>query len=108
MTIFAKSSILDVWQDSEFASTASFNFAQKAPSQIFDRVLNLSLITSKNLKPLVIFAKLLPICLLHLINITVVHGQIHLTLFSKYLLMQLISAEIKFCEFRKFGKNLRK
>ena len=38
--IFAKSSILDVWQDSEFTSEASNNFAEKAPSQIFDGVLN--------------------------------------------------------------------
>ena len=43
VTIFAKSSILDVSQDSEFASEASNDFAEKAPSQLFDRVLNSSL-----------------------------------------------------------------
>ena len=32
LTIFAKSSILDVWQDSEFFSEPSNDFAQKAPS----------------------------------------------------------------------------
>ena len=58
---------------------------------MFDSALNSLLITSKNLKPLVIFTKLLAICLLNLINITVlyyiiVHGQIHVNLFSTYLL----------------------
>ena len=43
LTIFAKSSILDVWQDSEFTSEASNDFAEKAPSQMFDRFLNLSM-----------------------------------------------------------------
>ena len=40
------------------------------------------------LQPFVIFTKLLPICLLNLINITdsIVHGQIHVTLVSTYLL----------------------
>ena len=38
-TIFAKSSILDVWQDSEFASEPSNDLGKKAPSQLFDRVL---------------------------------------------------------------------
>ena len=53
----------------------------KAPSQMFDRVLNLPC------------EKLLLICLLNLINIShhisskysIVHGQIHVTLFSTYL-----------------------
>ena len=39
-TIFAKSSILDVWQDSEFASESSNNLQKKAPSQMLSRVLN--------------------------------------------------------------------
>ena len=65
LTIFAKSSILDVWQDSEFASEANNDFAEKAPSQIFYRVLNSPLQLS------IIFAKLLAICLLNLINFTV-------------------------------------
>ena len=38
LTIFAKSSILDVWQHSEFASEAINNFVGKALSQMFDRV----------------------------------------------------------------------
>ena len=49
LTIFPKSSILDLLQDSEFASKASYDFAEKAPSQIFDSVLNSPLITFKNL-----------------------------------------------------------
>ena len=69
LTIFLKSSILDVWQDSQFTSKTSYDIAEKAPPQMFDRVLNLPLITSKNLQPLVILAKLLAICLLNLINI---------------------------------------
>ena len=36
LTIFAKSPILDVWSDSEFASEASYNFAEKAPSQMIE------------------------------------------------------------------------
>ena len=68
---FAKSFIFDVWQDSEFASKASYGFVEKAPSQMFDKVLNSPLITSKNLYPLVIFAKLLAISVLNLISITV-------------------------------------
>ena len=59
-TLFAKSSILDVWQDSE----SSNDFVEKAPSKMFDRVLNLLL------WPLITFAKLLAICLLNLINVT--------------------------------------
>ena len=59
LTIFAKSSILDAWQDSEFASKAGYDFAEKASSQMFGWVLNSSLINSKKLQPLVIFAKLL-------------------------------------------------
>ena len=58
LTIFLKSSILDVWQDSQFASEASYDIAEKVPPHMFDRVLNLSLITSKKLQPLVILAKL--------------------------------------------------
>ena len=69
--MFAKSSILDLWQDSEFASKASYDFAEEAPSQMFERVLNLPLITSKSLQPLIIFTKLLAICLLNLSNIPV-------------------------------------
>ena len=38
---------------------------------MFDRVLNLPLITSKNLQPLVVFAKLLSTCLLNLIKDTI-------------------------------------
>ena len=53
-------------QDSDFASKASYDFTEKAPTQMFDRVLNSPLITSK--KSLVIFAKLLAICLLNLIT----------------------------------------
>ena len=71
LTIFAKSFILDVWQDSEFASKARYDFAEKAPFHMFDRILNSPLITSKNLQPSVIFAKLVTISLLNLINITV-------------------------------------
>ena len=47
-TIFAKSYILDVWQDSEFTPKASYDFAKKATSQMFNSALNLHLITSKN------------------------------------------------------------
>ena len=39
LTIFAKRSILDVWQDSEFVSEA-INNGEKAASQMLDRVLN--------------------------------------------------------------------
>ena len=39
-TFFAKTSILDVLEDSEFASEVSNDFVEKAPSQMFDRVLN--------------------------------------------------------------------
>ena len=46
---FAKSSILDIWQDPEFALKASSDFANKASSQMFDSALNSPLITSKNL-----------------------------------------------------------
>ena len=49
LTIFAKSSILDVWQDSEFASKASYDFAEKASYLMYDKVMNSPLITSKNL-----------------------------------------------------------
>ena len=42
---------------------------KKAPPQMFDRVLNFPLITSKSFQPLVILAKLLTVCLLNLINI---------------------------------------
>ena len=49
LTIFAKSSILDVWQDSEFASKASYDFAEKTSYQMYDKVMNSPLITSKNL-----------------------------------------------------------
>ena len=40
LTIFAKISILDVWEDSEFASEASIDLAEKVLSQLFSRVLN--------------------------------------------------------------------
>ena len=36
LTVSTKSSILDVWQDPEFASKASYDFAEKARSQMFD------------------------------------------------------------------------
>ena len=49
LTILEKSSILDVWQDSQFAPKASYDFAKKAPSQMFGSAVNLHLITSKNL-----------------------------------------------------------
>ena len=35
LTIFAKSSILDVWHDLEFATEASNDFAERALSQMF-------------------------------------------------------------------------
>ena len=57
---------------------------RKSSTSDVDWVLNLPLITSENLQPLVIFAKLLVICLLNLISI--VHGLYHVTLFSTYLL----------------------
>ena len=65
---FAGSSILDVefhlrWQDFEFAPKATEDFAKKAPSQMFDSALNLPLIISRILWPLVIFPKLLAIFL---------------------------------------------
>ena len=41
--------ILDVWQDFEFRPKASYDFAKKAPSQMFESALNSPLITSKNL-----------------------------------------------------------
>ena len=63
LTIFAKSSILDIWQDSEFVSEANNDFVEKTPSQMFARVLN------SPLQPLI--AKLLVTCLLNLINIAV-------------------------------------
>ena len=59
LTIFAKRPILNVWQHCKFASEASNNFAEKAPSQIFGRVLN------SPLWPLIIFAEL------NFVNITV-------------------------------------
>ena len=40
LTIFAKSSILDVWQDHGFPNEVCNDFAEKAPSHMFDRVLN--------------------------------------------------------------------
>ena len=40
LSIFAKIFILDVWEDSEFASESSNDLAEKAPSQLFGRVLN--------------------------------------------------------------------
>ena len=71
LTIFLKSSILDVWQDSQFASKASYHNAEKDPSQMFDRVLDFTLIASKILQPLLILAKLSAISLLNLIIIKV-------------------------------------
>ena len=50
---FCKKLSLRFWQDSEFASKASYDFVEKAPSQMF------------------IFAKLLAIFLLNLIDIAV-------------------------------------
>ena len=52
-------------------SKASYDIAEKAPDQMFDRALNLPLITSKDLQPLIILAKLLAICFLNLIIIKV-------------------------------------
>ena len=40
LTNFAKSSILDVWQDHGFPNEVCNDFAEKAPSHMFDRVLN--------------------------------------------------------------------
>ena len=40
LTNFAKSSILDVWQDHGFLNEVCNDFAEKAPSHMFDRVLN--------------------------------------------------------------------
>ena len=71
LTIFLKSSILDVWQDSQFASKGCYDIVEKAPPQMFGRVLNLPLITSKYIQPLVILAKLLAIYFLNLINIKI-------------------------------------
>ena len=53
---------------------------------MFDRVFDSPKITSKNLQPLIISAKLLAICLLNLINIPVLCTVIHVTFFSTYLL----------------------
>ena len=57
LIIFVKSSILDVWEDSKFPSEASKDVAGKAPSQMFERVLDSSL------QPLTIFAEVLAIVL---------------------------------------------
>ena len=86
LTIFLKSSILDISQDSQFNSKASYNIAKKAPSQMFDRVLDLPLITFKNLQSLVILAKLSAICLLNLLNIKDCARSFPRALFSTYLL----------------------
>ena len=59
LTIFAKSSISDVRQD--FDSKARYDFTEKAPSQMFNRVLSFPLIISKNIQSLVVFAKLLAV-----------------------------------------------
>ena len=59
LTIFAKGSILDVWQDSVLASEASNNLRKK---------LHLSCLTEFWIR-LCTFAKLFPIYLLNLINI---------------------------------------
>ena len=40
LTIFTKTLILDVCQDSEFAFEPSNDLRRKAPSQMFNRVLN--------------------------------------------------------------------
>ena len=80
LTIFTKSSIPDVWQNSEFPCKPKKDLREK---------LHLPFI-------LIIFARLLPICLLNLINIfhqdSILHGQIHVTLISTYicLIMKII------------------
>ena len=80
LTIFAKSSILYVWQDPQFASEASNDLRKKS---------HLRCLTGY----CIILAKLFPICLLSLMNMfhhvsnnTIVHGQIHVTLCLTYLL----------------------
>ena len=60
LTIFAKSSILDVWQDSEFTSETSNNLPKK---------LRISCLTGFWIHLLIIFAKPFTICSLNLINI---------------------------------------
>ena len=70
-TVFLKKPILDIRQDSQFASKASYDIAEKSRPQMFDKVSNLLLITSKNLQPVVILAKLFAVCLLNLINIKI-------------------------------------
>ena len=59
LTIFAKSSILDVWQDSEFTSETSNNLPKK---------LRISCLTGFWIHLLIIFAKPFTICSLNLIN----------------------------------------
>ena len=55
--IFKKSSILDARQDSQFASKASYDIAEKAAPQVFDRVLNLPLIISQKPPAISYFSK---------------------------------------------------
>ena len=66
LTNFAKSSILDVWQDHGFLNEVCNDFAEKAPSHMFDRVLN------SLLKPLFLQNCWL-LCLQNLINMTVLY-----------------------------------
>ena len=60
LTIFTKSSILDVWQDFEQASS---------PSNDLQKKLHLRCLAWSWLHLSIIFTRLLPICLLNLINI---------------------------------------
>ena len=60
LTIFTKSSILDVWQDFEQASS---------PSNDLQKKLHLRCLAWSWIHLSVIFTRLLPICLLNLINI---------------------------------------
>ena len=62
LLVFCKK--LHFWKHPEFASEDSNNFVEKDRSQMFDSVLN------SPLWSLIIFAKVLAICLLTLINIT--------------------------------------
>ena len=82
MTIFAKRSILDAWQNSEFSSKASNNLRKKP---------YLRCLRGFWIHLCIIFANLLPICLLNLVNIFkqiqyCARSKIHVTLCSTYLL----------------------
>ena len=88
LSIFPKSSVTDVWQDSEFTSEASNDLRKKLP---------LRCLTGFRTHLCILYFLqnyLLLICLLNLINIfhnisskcSIAHGQIYVTLYSSYLL----------------------